>query len=427
MAQRPRMLLIATDHGRNAATMRDHVAALRKYSRFEIHVSNNYRPRIANVYARARSLPEQVDLEGFDAVAIHYTCEFANPISFDPVTWERLRAYRGLKVLFLQDEYQSVQRTVDRIAELGIDVLFTCVAPSEWEKVYPASRLPSLQRVHTLTGFVPDYLLEARVPALAARAIDVGYRARVVPYWLGELGAEKWQIGTRFLEAAQGSGLRLDISVEEKDRLYGAAWTAFIARCKAFLGVESGASVFDMTGGLRSAVEAYQSAHPRASFEEVQAALLLEHEHRIRLNQISPRCFETAALRTAMILYEGEYSGILRAGRHYISLRKDFSNLGEVIDAVRREPVLRALTEAAYEEVALNPAYSFKAFVGQFDDVIGEQMRARDTRRARGTRSKGWPWSLEGAVSLGLDAWLAIPGPVRQAMKTPYRMLNRHD
>ena len=53
------------------------------------------------------------------------------------------------------------------------------------------------------------------------------------------------------------------------------------------------------------------------------------------MNVISPRCFEAAALRTLMVMYEGEYAGILEAGRHYVELKRDHSNIDEVVSAIR--------------------------------------------------------------------------------------------
>lgn len=426
MADKLRILLLATDHGRNAATMRDHVRALQRGSRHDVHLVNNYYPRVRGLYPAATSLPDRVELESFDAIVIHYTSEFSSPFSIDAAAWEKLKRYRGLKVLFLQDEYQAVDRTVSRIAELDIDLLFTCVPESEWEKVYPRAKLPRLTKVQTLTGFVPDYLLRQSPLATAQRPIDVGYRARIVPFWLGELGAEKWQIAIRFLEANAGSGLTCDISVEEKDRLYGDAWTRFLASCKATLGVESGASIFDFDGRLKETVDAYLNRNPGASFEEVQKVFLNEHEHRVRLNQISPRSFEAAALRTAMVMYEGEYSGILAPDRHYIALRKDFSNVEQVIERIKDGKALATMVEAAYEEIALNPAYSFKTFVEKFDTAVTAQIARRGTAPARrgriGVMAGFTP--IEAGLNAALNVWPTLPKPLRWVIKTaaaPFR------
>jgi len=311
------------------------------------------------------------------------------------------------------------------IGKLGIDVLFTCVPEAEVEKVYSKSRLPKLTTISNLTGYVPTSLVRRRVGSIASRPIDVGYRGRTVPYWLGKLGAEKWQIAPRFLEATKGAGLNCDIAIREEDRIYGRRWIRFIASCKATLGVESGASVFDFDGSIRRAVEDHVAANPLASFEEVESRFLRQHEGRIRLNQISPRCFEAAALRTAMVLFEGEYSGVLQPWKHYIPLRKDFSNIDEVVAAIKDASMLQSLADAAYRDVALDPRWSYEAFTRRFDDALqvahGAKRQALRPKVSRlGFAAVVLPAAL---LALLLRLWLSVPNGLRAQLRPAIRPL----
>ena len=105
-------------------------------------------------------------------------------------------------------------------------------------------RLPELRRtVNVLTGYVAPELLTRPIVPYDRRSVDVGYRARRLPLWLGRLGMEKAAIADRFLADAPAYGLSVDISTSEEDRLYGERWLAFLGTAKAMLGVESGASV----------------------------------------------------------------------------------------------------------------------------------------------------------------------------------------
>lgn len=354
--------------GADASTVTDHLDAFRRFSRH-------------NVFELSfiRELPSRLDLARFDAVVIHYSTALGYYVDhyISQAARQRVHDFPGLKAAFIQDEYRMIDRVHEVLRFLGVDVLFTCVPTPEIEKVYPAERLPGITKINNLTGYVPEALVSRTVAPIAARPIDVGYRTRKPPFWLGALGLEKWQIAERFMRKAEGSGLRLDVSYAEADRLYGAKWTAFVASCKAMLGVESGASVFDFTGEIQKQVDAYVAEHPQAGFEEVQAKFLLPHEGRIRLNQISPRCFEAAALRTAMVLFEGEYSGVLAPGRHYIPLRKDFSNFADVIAALRDTAGLQRMVDRAFAEVAQNPANAYQTFIGRFDDVLEREVAAR--------------------------------------------------
>jgi hypothetical protein len=148
------------------------------------------------------------------------------------------------------------------------------------------------------------------------------------------------------------------------------------------LGVESGSSVFDFTGELQRSVEEHVAKYPDATFEDVQKRFLMPYEGRIRYNQISPRSFEAAALRTVMVLHEGEYSGVLKPWRHYVPLRRDFADLPEVVEILKDAKRLQAIADTAFEEIAQNEAYSYRAFIERFDQVMGREFAGRSIRRS---------------------------------------------
>lgn len=365
------ILLLCNRPARNAdaSTVTDHLDAFLNYSRHSV-----------TQLSFLRQLPSRVDLDRFDAVVIHYTIAigYFSEHFINQQAKQRIRNFRGLKIVFIQDEYRAVNTVLETLKFLRADVLFTCVPEGEIEKVYSADALPGMIKINTLTGYVPKALLQRAVPKIAERRLHVAYRTRKPPYWLGELGYEKWQIADRFEHNAQGKGLSLDLSYDESQRIYGERWIDFVASCKTMLGVESGASVFDFTGSLQRTVDEYVARHPDATFQEVQEKFLRPYEGLIRLNQISPRCFEAAALRTVMLLYEGDYSGILKPWRHYVPLKKDCSNFDEVLDILRDDARLQEMADRTYAEVALNPAYTYEAFIAGFDDVVEQAFLARN-------------------------------------------------
>ena len=343
----------------NAATVRDHIEALVHRSRHQV-----------TFHSMLGETPDSLDFQAFDAVMIHYSLIASHDRYLGPATRFRLRRFGGVKALFVQDEYRFVNRTVDVMRYLGMDLLFTCVPESEIEKVYPSAQLPGVEKISVLTGYVPDALRHVPLVPYHARTIDVGYRARKLPGWYGELGREKWRIADRFEADAKHYGLRTDISYREEDRLYGPDWIRFLTSVKAALGVESGASVFDFTGEIQQQVEAHEAAHPDTPFETLRDLYFPGLDGRIRLNQISPRCFECAALRTLMVLYEGDYSGVLIPWRHYVPLRKNHGNMDQVVAAIRDPGQWQAIVDAAHEEVAGHPACSYDALVTCVDAAL---------------------------------------------------------
>jgi len=353
------VLLLCDRYAWSPGTVHRHIQALSGDSRHAVHVLPLY-----------GDLPAELDLERFDAVVVHYSVFVFDETHLSASARRRLAAFQGVKAVFIQDEHRFVERTVAALAELGVDLLFTCVPEGESAKVYPPERLPGLRRITVLTGYLDPDLARRPVPAYGARPIDVGYRARKLPPWLGELGREKWRIAERFLADAPRYGLVCDISTREEDRLHDEAWIRFVASCKAMLGSESGASVFDFTGEIARRAERHALERPEASFEELRDRFFAEAEGRIASAVISPRCFEAAALRTLMILYEGGYSGVLTPWRHYVPLRKDHANMDEVVAVLRDEARAGAIVEAAWREVACNPAYSFAVLTRLLDESL---------------------------------------------------------
>jgi hypothetical protein len=399
---RPLEILLLCDFRKDsAATVRDHIESLERFSRHHIR-------RLSML----GDLPAGIELDRFDAIIVHYSLVACMDFYLTPKARGRIAAFRGLKALFIQDEYRFVDASIAAMRELGIHVLFTCVPDGEIGKVYSEEALPGVRKVPVLTGYVPSGLAERAAEPPSRRRVDVGYRGRNVPFWLGELGQEKWRIGRIFYADAKRYGLSCDISYREEDRLYGDHWYDFLARCKAVLGVESGASLFDFTGEIQRAVDAAVAKEPMIPYETVRDRYFRDLEGRIRLNQISPRCFEAAALRTVMVLYEGDYSGLLHPGRHYLPLKKDHSNMAEIVAALRDGERLDAIAEAAYRDIALDPANSFASFVGLCDGEI-------EARFDPAMAASGHPY---GAAEFGrLASWNATA--IRRRLYRRYSML----
>jgi hypothetical protein len=270
-----------------------------------------------------------------------------------------------------------------------------------------------------------------------------------MPYWLGKLGYEKWQISEEFERLGKDQGLNLDLSNKEGDRLYGANWTNFVASCKAVIGVESGASIIDFDGLLEQRVKEYVDKNSNATFQDVEEKLLTPYEGSLELHQISPRCFEAAALKTPMVLFEGKYSGVLVPDRHFIVLKKDFSNFDEVIDKLKNHEYLQNLANTTYEEVALNPKWSYKTFIQYIDSCLEHEVSVRSTKLTIKPYSSAefkyavntsLNYLIRRKLALGMQAaflgmpltrkalyklWDALPRPLQQFARPIARIISR--
>ena len=341
----------------NAGTVIDHIDAFAKYSRHNV-----------TLWSSMKELPGVDTLGKFDCIVIHYTLSLLYEKYIPAESLEKIREFEGLKILFIQDEYRRVDFVCDKIKYARIDLVYTCAPPDVAAQIY-ASLEGKVALSTTLTGYVPEQLSEVKTKPLTERPIDVGYRARKCPFFLGRKSHEKFLIGKLFLEKTKGHGLRHDVSSSEKDRIYGKKWIDFLSNCKTTLGTESGASIIDFTGEIEYKLNRWQAFHPFGDFEDVPAHLL-EDDGQIELQVISPRCFEAASLGTVMIMYPGDYSGILKPGVHYIPLEKDFSNVDEVTEAIQDTDFLERIANNARRELIDSGKYSFESFIVDFDDSL---------------------------------------------------------
>ena len=80
------------------------------------------------------------------------------------------------------------------------------------------------------------------------------------------------------------------------------------------------------------------------------------------------------AMRTALVLFEGEYSGIVQPNRHYIPLKKDFSNVDEVLERLRDDAAILGMTQRAYDDVLASGCHDYASFVRQFDLMLESEL-----------------------------------------------------
>lgn len=341
----------------NAATIIDHIDAFGKYSRHNILM-----------WSSLNGLPNDEVLKKIDCIVIHYTLSLLNDSYIPFESLERIRTFPGLKICFLQDEYRRVNIACEKIKHAKFDALFTCAPIGVREKIY-ASIEGEIDLHTTLTGYVPEHLVDIKTKPIEERSIDVSYRARKCSYALGHMSHDKYLIGSLFEKFTRNAGLKCDISSKERNRLYGKDWVDFTSESKATLGTESGASLIDFTGEAEYKINRYQAYHPFCKFNDIPP-YLLEDDGKIELQVISPRCFEAAALKTVMIMYPGCYSGILTSGRHYIPLKKDFSNIDEVLGRLRDTTFLEQIAQNARHDLVDSGNYSYRKFVLDFDASV---------------------------------------------------------
>lgn len=356
------LLLYRHPFHRAASTIMEHVNSFERYSKFKVWKVNT-----------ECGFPRDLGRMTFRVIVLHYSLFGTAYYSIGGRFLEYLRDSKcSYKIAFFQDEHQHCQKRFSFIKRYGIDCIYTLVEPAYFKYVYQKyTQVPKI--IYNLAGYVSDDLVRAAEIFSRPdreRAIDIGYRSRELPFYMGKGAREKTIIAEESLKRAKEVKLRLDIETREKKRIYQEDWYKFIGNCKAVLGVEAGVSIFDVEDVVFKECSRLIRINPKISFEQVSEILLNKWEGNIPYRTISPRHFEAAALRTTQILFEGDYSGILKPMIHYIPLKKDFSNFDDVIKLFEDESLRHELCENTYRDLIASGSYSYERFINGFDQEL---------------------------------------------------------
>lgn len=380
--RRERILLIGYYDRFGISTVIETLEAIQRFSAYPVTVLNLHEHRYGDGYLR---LHPSIRLEFFDAIVLHNSVAYDvdNLRSLDRELAVTLREFEGAKILLKQDENHCAREMAAYIGETGFDTVYSCLPSEEVPKVYPAAVVGKVKVVRMLTGYVTP-ALRGEWELGGERPIDIGYRGSIQPLSFGRLAYEKRKIGYDVARLLRGSELRVDISSRWEDRFGGKAWFKFLHSCKATLGVESGASIFDLEGQLDTVCAAARQALGPERDDEAYIEAYLEFleplEGAVHYNQISPRHFEAAATGTVQLMYPGRYSDIFVAGRHYFPLARDCSNLSEALDLVRDPAAREDMARRAYEEIILDKRYWIESFVAGLDSEIEAALESKGRR-----------------------------------------------
>lgn len=381
----------------------DYVTAFAQYSTHTIHYLD----------MESAALPE--DLTPYDAIIFNY-CFWARCLRLAPDMIVQLQRFDGVKLAILQDEYDTVPVHEKTLVDMAVDIVITCAPEPYWRSIYRDAYFERVTFFHALSGYASGETSQHTTgKPLALRPITLGYRARAVPFTYGKLTYEKYRIGVEMKKICAEHGIKADIEVSESARIYGEAWPEFIGNCRAMLGTESGSNVYDVTGTVKPAITRYLEKNPEAAFDTVYDLFLKDIEGKICVNSVSPRFFEMIEQHTALVLFIGEYAGILQPDIHYIPLMKDFSNVDAVLKKLDDIALLETMTQRCYQDIIASGRYSFAAYIAQVDALIDTAL----TRKHRQPSGFIPVYGLIGWRSTQRAAWHTLCDDTQIPTRTP--------
>lgn len=269
----------------------------------------------------------------------------------DDISWLRraspaLQARRGRLVVFFGNEYALMKDKRAFARETGADFIVSQLPRSAAEWLYhdldqsrlvlaPAALSPRLYR-----------------PSVGSRPVDIGFRGDRYSLAIGD--TERVDFVERVMARAPALGLATDIQFGRYPR---GEWSRFLGECKGIVGAESGTYYLERDDRTYDAVRRYLRQHPDVPFAEIYERFFKGYANPVSGKAISSRHFEPVGTKTCQILLEGEYNGILIADEHYVSVKRDLSDLDDALARFVDEGYRRAIAERAYEHVLARHTY----------------------------------------------------------------------
>jgi hypothetical protein len=183
----------------------------------------------------------------------------------------------------------------------------------------------------------------------SSRSIDIGFIGDRYSYGIGDV--ERTELAEYFSQNSLRGKITADIRIGRKLRIPRDQYVEFLNSIRGTIGAESGTYYLEKTDRTQKEVEAFLSRCPEATFAEVYKRFFEHYAKPVSGKAISSRHFEAVGTKTCQILLEGHYNGILESNTHYISLKKDYSNVDDVLEAFADQDFVRKMVEETYEYV----------------------------------------------------------------------------
>ena len=300
-------------------------------------------------------------LNNFEALIVHYST-IAFPLRhYLPISLSstlQISSFRGLKFAFVQDEQRAAKERLLFLNNLGIHHLFSVAPVSLFDILYPSSKR-NFSVSNVLTGYVSKiHLAQSQsIQPLIHRAVDVSYRGRSLPNWMGKTATIKGEIPTLIQNLSGIGAFRADLSSKETKRIYGNKWFDFLKESRVSIATPSGSDFLDIDG-MYQEDWVPQNKKINTAMPPVAASYQV----------VSPRVFDYIAAGNLVAATPGNYSGVLKPGT-FVELADDLSNLPDILKFSTSEHAQKIVNNA--QKLVLNEhSYHYMHLVQTFESHV---------------------------------------------------------
>jgi len=259
---------------------------------------------------------------------------------------------KGKLIIFIGNEYDIMDEKIAVLKNLEADYICSQLPINTAKWLYEEVKSARvLAMPHALN---PDKFSDLKLH----RIIDIGFIGAAYPLWIGD--SCRNDFFNQIIAEAERTNFICDVKIGEGN-LSGSAWGLFLNSIKGTIGAESGSYYLDREGTLIKNAKEIISENPFMSLEElVKKAFQDSHLKYMTGKCVSSRHFEAIGCKTCQILLEGDYNGILVADKHYFSVKKDLSNIKEVLDRFSDELIKKEMIKNAYSLIIENHTYAHR-------------------------------------------------------------------
>lgn len=271
--------------------------------------------------------------------------------------------------VFVQDDYAANAVTESFVLKLSKITKVLVYSPIKFDHqlMYP-NLCGNVEIQYCHTGYVEESHLENILKyskPFDQRDFDYANRVSQLPIWLGEQAQLKYHVSKRVAQEFRNNQKIVDDSSDVGDVKAGIEWFKFLGNARYTSGSLGGSSITDPKLSLSRQGRRIEQKSGEMSYSDLLK--IKKNSNKVgNFGTIGPRIFEAAMMGTCQILVESDYIDGFEAGRHYLPIRSDFSNLGEIIrELVRNHDLGAEVAGNAFEALILSGEHTYKNFVRQ--------------------------------------------------------------
>jgi len=277
-----------------------------------------------------------------------------------------------------QDEHICNPKLREVINQIRPDAIITCTSSSiDAEKVY--GNLDT-SFYHVFPGYINSDV-QFDVP-INKRNIDILSRGRWLKPKYGHLGYLKGTIGEEIVNYnnTHSCGLNINHSNFAKARVNDyTQWETLILNSKTILSTPTGCNVVSQAltaeGGdlLDQAIINGWSRNIEYSYDQfvkIYDDNKNVYTEELNFETISPKMFQAAVYKSALVMYRHNYANIFKPDIHYIPVETDHSNLDDVVAKIKDVDYLQEMVDRVYEDVVSSKLFTYEKLARFLDAII---------------------------------------------------------